>query len=462
MTRLRLTDQQHVQIRDHLFPGDGKEAVAAILCGRLTQIDTDILCVHQIYPIGHDQCKERTPDRVTWEPRLAHAVFEQAAAKSMAILKVHSHPTGYSNFSVFDDRSDTDLFTSLNSWTDDGLPHASAVMLPDGNMFGRVFNRDGSFKSMDRISVVGDDISLFGCDNQTGVTEAQLRTAQTFGERTTLLLGNLKIGIVGCSGTGSWVIEQLARLGVGELVLVDPDTVERKNLNRIVNISGADADTSRSKVGALKEAIKRHGTGTTVTTYATTLFDPTAARDLATCDVLFGCMDSVEGRDRLNRIATFYLIPYFDLGVRLDSDGFGGIANVSGVVHFLLPGGSSLLSRGAYTAESLRADSLRRVNPAQYDVERKQGYIKGAKVDSPAVISVNGFCATIAVNEFLGRIHPFRGGHNSEYRWHQFDLKNAFWQQREDGSSCQVLARYAGRGDMQPFLDSVTNVEVHR
>jgi hypothetical protein len=458
MTRLRLTAELHAQLRKHLFPGDGKEAVAVALCGRLTLSDAGILCVHQLHPIGHDQCKERTPDRVTWEPRLAHAVFERATAKSMAILKIHSHPTGYADFSVFDDRSDTNLFTSLHSWTDDGLPHASAVMLPDGEMFGRIFSRDGRFKSMDRISVVGDDISFFGRGDETRIDPSQLRTAQTFGDRTTALLGKLKIGVVGCSGTGSWVIEQLARLGVGELVLVDPDLVERKNLNRIVNSSGVDAYEHRLKVDALREAIMRHGTGTLVTTYATTLFDPSVARQLASCDVLFGCMDSVEGRDRLNRIATFYLVPYFDLGVRLDADGAGGISNVSGVVHSLLPGGSSLFSRGAYTAESLRADSLRRTNPEQYEEERKQGYIKGAKVDSPAVISVNGFCATMAVNEFLGRIHPFRGGHNSEYRWHQFDLKNAFWQQRPDGPPCEVLARYAGRGDMHPFLDSVTNV----
>ena len=45
----------------------------------------------------------------------------------------------------------------------------------------------------------------------------------------------MSIAVVGCSGTGSPVIEQLARLGVGRLVLVDPDRVEEKNLNRIVN-----------------------------------------------------------------------------------------------------------------------------------------------------------------------------------------------------------------------------------
>ena len=60
-----------------------------------------------------------------------------------------------------------------------------------------------------------------------------LRHAQAFGTGTTALLRNLSVAIVGCSGTGSIVAEQLARLGAGRLVLVDPDRVEEKNLNRI-------------------------------------------------------------------------------------------------------------------------------------------------------------------------------------------------------------------------------------
>src|SRR3546814_1251505 len=70
---------------------------------------------------------------------------------------------------------------------------------------------------------------------------------------------------------------------------------------------------------------------------------------LATCDVLFGCMDSIEGRDTLNRSSTFYTLPYFDLGVRIDADGSGGVNAVSGVVHYIQPGGSSLRSRGVYS-----------------------------------------------------------------------------------------------------------------
>lgn len=454
---LRLTGQQHQMLSDHLFPGDGNEAVALVLCGRLGEGATQVLCVHEVLPVPHEMCRVRKPDLVTWPPTFGHELFERAAAKSMAVLKVHSHPGGYAQFSDQDDSSDKELFASLHAWTNDGLSHASAVMLPDGAMFGRTIDRDGNFHQLDRILVAGDEIRIFTPRVNALADTIQLRTCQTFGEGTMLRLKTLRIGIIGCSGTGSWVAEQLARLGVVELVLVDMDIIETKNLNRIVNSRFVDALNRKPKVEVLQKALLEHGTGTVVTALQASVLEEPAARLLATCDILFGCMDSVEGRDRLNRLAAFYLIPYFDLGVRLDADGNGGISNVCGTVNYLLPDGSSLLSRGCYSAETLRTEVLRRLHPEQYESELKEGYIKGAKVESPAVISVNGFCATMAVNELLARIHPFRGGRNADERRQQFDIKNSFWFQLEDTGPCPILSKWAGRGDMPLFLNCVND-----
>src|SRR5262249_34967407 len=145
------------------------------------------------------------------------------------------------------------------------------------------------------------------------------------------------------------------------------------------------------------------------------------------------------GRDLLNRLATFYCIPLFDLGVRLEADGNGSVSVVCGSVHYLLPGGSSLLSRGVYTPEDLRAAALRRTNPEQFQAEQQEGYIKRARVYSPAVVSVNGLCSSLAINNLLARLHPFRNDPNSEIRWQTFDLVNTAFTTYPDGSLCKVL-----------------------
>lgn len=453
---IRMTGSQYQQLRTHLFPGDDKEAVALALCGRLESAATQALCVHKIVLIPHDQCSERTSVRVTWPTKLGESLYREAAAKHMAILKIHCHPTDYPNFSPTDDFADKELFQSLHGWTDDGLPHASAVMMTDERIIARFVDKMGTFKPVDRIAIVGDDLLFYDSTpaRKKGTME-QLRTSQAFGEKTVNLLSSLTAGVVGCSGTGSWIIEQLSRLGVGRLVMVDADRIELKNLNRIINTRREDARNQRLKVDRLADAVKETGLVGDVVKVPEFCFSEAAIKQLAGCDVLFGCMDARDGRDFLNRIATFYCIPYFDLGVNLNADGMGGVDRICGSVHYVLPGGSTLMTRGVFTPEDIRADALRRTNPEQYQKELQERYIKNARVDSPAVVSINGLCATIAINNFLARIHKFRDGDNSEIRWQTFDLVNTAFTNNPDGPVCRALARYVGRGDMDPPLDSV-------
>jgi hypothetical protein len=450
---LRMTGGQHELLRHHLFPGDGKEAVAVVLCGRRESTLTSILTVYKIITIPYSLCR-RDDYRITWPVELVRQLISEAATKGMGILKIHSHPGGYDQFSDVDDSSDSELFPSIHGWTDDGFPHASAVMLPSGRVFGRMHLADGSWCPLDRVAVVGDDIRFFDHDLQeVEVPVDQVRTAQAFGHGTVSLLQRLTVGVAGNSGTGSWVIEQLGRLGVGRLVLVDPDRVEHKNLNRIVETCVRDAENKRLKVDVFADCVPRFGTACTVEACAGSVLEKEIANRLAECDVIFGCVDSLEGRDILNRIATFYTIPFFDIGVLLQADGLGGVETVCGSVHYLLPGGSSLLSRGVYTGEALVAESTKRTDPALYEERLKEGYLRGVRENSPAVISINGFIASAGVNEFLARIHQFRLESNSDQRWQQFDLVNCCWVHPTEGQPCPLLAKHAGRGDIVPFLN---------
>jgi len=268
------------------------------------------------------------------------------------------------------------------------------------------------------------------------------------------MLKSLRVGVAGCSGTGSWVIEMLARLGIGHLVLVDPDRIERKNLNRIVNSRGQDAHDADFKVDAIARAIVGMELGTVVDVFREDLTKRVVIQALATCDVIFGCLDSADGRDVLNRISTYYCVPYLDVGVRLDADGKGGVHQVCAAVHYVIPGGSSLFSRRVIATAQVSAQSLRRHDPAQYEARLKESYIQGVQVDSPAVISINGFAASHAVNELLARIHRFRSDDNSEYRYQLFSLRDGTWLKLSDGPTCEVLRKRVGRGDCTPLLDN--------
>lgn len=450
---VRMTVLQRESLQMHLHQRDGCEAVAVVVCGTRSGRGRHVNCVHSIHPIPVAACVERTPIRVRWKVEAALPAINEAIQRGCSVLKIHSHPPGADDFSAYDDASDREFFGAINRVSDGTVIGVSAVMKPDGSIFARAVSGDGVFE-LARVMVVGDDIGVFGREIHAAHDEAAQRTRQAFGDHTTATLRSLRIGIAGCSGTGSWVIEMLSRLGVGELVLVDPDVVERRNLNRILNSTANDAANASKKVDVFARTIAAMGLGTTVYTHSTDLGRRSVVEDLASCDVLFGCVDSADGRELLNRIATYYTIPYFDVGVRLDADGRGGISQICAAVHYLVPGGSSLLSRGVITARQVGAEAMRRSNPAQHAALVKEGYVHGAAVGAPAVISLNGFAASHAVNELLARLHRFRADDSAEYRYQNFSLRDGAWLKVPDGPACPVISRKVGRGDCRPLLDN--------
>jgi hypothetical protein len=450
--KLRLSQTDHNALRRHLLPGDNLEAVAVALCGRRRGAANHCLTVCSIVPIPYDECKERTPDRVTWSTQRLIPLLKEAEKRDLAILKIHSHPGGYPQFSSVDDESDSDLFNSVFGWTDSAYPHASAVMLPDGRMFGRAILPDGSFQPLDSILVPGDDIQFWTPESGGSVPAFAQRHAQLFGSGTTRRLREISVAVVGCSGTGSPVIEQLARLGVGRLVLVDPDLVEEKNLNRILNATREDAYLKRPKVEVMARAIARMGFGTELEIIQQDLATPHAIRAVAECDAVFGCMDGVEGRHLLNRLAAFYLLPYFDLGVKLVANGKGGIDEALGAVHYIRPDGSTLQDRKVYTAGQLKSAGLRRTDPVAYREQVKAGYIKGVDEDRPAVISINMQLASMAVNEFLARLHPYRYDDNADFAVVRTSfIHGASYRSSEDAASGS-FSRQLGKSDVRPLL----------
>ncbi len=450
--KLRLSQKDHIALREHLLPGDGLEAVAVALCGRRRSRSNHCLTVRSIVPIPYDECKERTPDRVTWSTQRLIPLLKEADRRDLAILKIHSHPGGYPQFSFVDDESDTDLFNSVFGWTDSEFPHASAVMLPDGRLFGRAILRDGSFQPLDSILVPGDDIHFWTPESGGMVPSFAQRHSQLFGSGTTRRLQKMAVAVVGCSGTGSPVIEQLARLGVGRLVLVDPDHVEEKNLNRILNARREDAFLRRPKVEVMARAIASMGFATEVEIIQEDLATPRAVKAVAECDVVFGCMDGVEGRHLLNRLAAFYLLPYFDVGVRLVADGRGGIDEASGAVHYVRPDGTTLQDRKVYNAEQLKAAGLKRTDPKAYREQVRIGYIRGVEEDRPAVISINMQMASTAVNELLARLHPYRYDDNGDFAvLRRSFIQGTEYRESEEAPS-ESFFRQLGKADVLPLL----------
>jgi hypothetical protein len=454
---LSMTGDQHERLRQFLFPGDGKEAVAIVLCGRREGDRRHRLLVRAIEKIPYEVCSERTSVRVTWPPEFIAPLLDHAAAKRLSVIKIHSHPTGYAAFSGTDDEGDARLLPMIRGWVEADIPHGSAVMLPDGQMFGRVLGVDGALNPLALINVVGDDLHFWYPDMGTlDLPSFVASHAQAFDDGTIERLRRLSIAVIGCSGTGAPTIEQLFRLGAGELVTVDDDHMEDRNVNRIPNSTMQDVRENRLKVDVLADAIERADLGTRVIRVTKNLWDPDVIREVAQCDIVFGCMDTIDGRFLLNTLATYYTIPYFDIGIRLDAvrEGprKGRIREVCGTISYLQPGRSSLMRRGLFTMKQVAEAGLERNDPAAHAQQVRDGYIAGVLAHRPAVISVNMLGSALAVDELLARLHPFREESNSSYASVTFSLASMELICDAEEGSCEILAKKVGIGDARPLL----------
>ena len=391
-------------------------------------------------------------------------MLNRAAEGGLSVVKVHSHPSGGAEFSATDDEGDARLLPMIRGWVEADIAHGSAVMLPDGVMFGRVLRSGGVLTPIDCIAVAGDNLDFWYADSGgPGSPRFAASDAQIFGEGTIERMQRLSIAVVGASGTGSPVIEQLQRLCVGELVIVDDDRMEARNVIRVLNSTVEDVDEKRFKVDVQADAIEQTGLGTRVIRIRRNLWNPEVVRAVAQCDVLFGCMDSIDGRYLLNALATHYTLPYFDIGVRLQAapsgPGKGRIREVCGTVNYLRPGRSSLISRGLFTMRDVAAAGLGRNDPDAHRQQVKDGYIRGARVQRPAVISVNMFAASLAVNEFLARLHPFREEPNATWAAVEFSLASMELFGDPDQGICELMAGNVGKGDVTPLLQMLELAE---
>lgn len=450
VSTLAFTGVAYDQVKAHLFPGDGLEAAALLVCTRTPGPRLRLL-VRDVILVPYAACPDRQRDAITWPGDYLEAAIDRADTAGDAIVLIHSHPGGLFAFSATDDESDRQVLPSLFQACGD--LHASAIMTPDGAIRARLYQANILPKPVELVSVAGHDI-VYWWERDAEKGRASTRP-MAFSGGMTRELGRLTAGLIGVSGTGSIVGEQAGRLGFGRVPLIDFDRVERRNLNRILNATTKDADEQRLKVEMFAEAIAAYRGDGVADPVSASILTREAVLAASQCDVLFCCVDTLEARQIADLIAAAFLIPLIDVGVTIPTrkaDEGVAIADVCGRIDYVQPGRSTLGDRGVYTPESLRAEYLRRVAPDAHRQELENGYFKGTIEEAPSVITLNMRAASACMNEFIARAFPFRIDANSLYARTTFSLAACEEEHVEEDAFAVALNPELARGGREPLL----------
>lgn len=447
--KLVLSEAHHKQLREHLFPGDGLEAAAIMLC---TQSAAHRYVVNQILLVDHGDCRVRTSDRISWPGVAIETAIDLAESHNLSILLMHSHPGGTLDFSAMDDESDHEVMPALFEANDlPSIRHGSAVMTEDGAIHARLYSRQLMVIPISAVHCASDELLTWQVSGQGRV----LPTPMAFSSQMGRDLKHLTACVVGVSGTGSIVVEQLARLGFGRLILIDFDEIEFKNLNRILNATIEDAQNGISKVARFAAVIPSYRDDVDVHTLEASIVTREAIEMAGMADVLFCCVDSFEGRQLCDRIAAAYLQPLFDVAVTIptrQTDDGVAIGDVCGRVDYVKPGGSTLADRGVYTPDTLRREYLRQAAPDELAAQEEEGYIKGIADEAPSVISLNMRAASDCVMEFIARAYPYRQDPNSERARTLFSLAAGEEEFNSETDFPRAPNPHLGRGLIEPLL----------
>jgi hypothetical protein len=227
----RIAAHLHDRLYSHLFPGDGDEHGAILLCGvqqsskRLRLLVREVILAEE----GHDFIlsqrgyKELTAQFVAKWARYC-------ANHGLAYIAVHNHFEGDSvSFSRNDLDSHERGYPALLQLTKGGP--VGAFVFATRAVAGDIWTEEGRF-TLDSLTVIGPRIQVLrprpvrSKDGSISSNEAFDRHRRLFGSEGQTILSSLKGVIVGLGGGGSLANEWLARLGIGHIVAIDPKRIK--------------------------------------------------------------------------------------------------------------------------------------------------------------------------------------------------------------------------------------------
>jgi molybdopterin/thiamine biosynthesis adenylyltransferase len=443
--RLRLPADIVRRLREELLQADEQERFAFLFAG-----SEDDLLGGRVVSVPDDAmaCQSRTACRPS--PAVERAQVGTCYDEGLAPVLVHSHPF-----------SEDPRFSSIDIESMGRFREWLAGLFPDRSFGFAVVGTRGIEAVGDApnrlqalpVEVIGEwklDTPVPGArsrfalaDQQADASEAGERSnrhdsgagqerrasaggrfdrnVRAFGRQGQRRLEQVTVGIVGVGGLGSLVAEQLARLGVEDLVLVDPDIVAESNLSRL---AGAyDHHVGAPKVAAVREHLWQCGPDSlSIDAVQAPVQERTEVLDR--CDIVVGAVDSVTARSVCNEYAVKQLTYYIDAGVRIDTDltvsqtdgedtapqlADEQTIEMTGYVHLVAPGSNACFDcLGRHDQAAARIEQL---SPAERETERERGYIDAEELTpEPALIHLNGLCASKSVSVLVdlvtGRTEP--------------------------------------------------------
>ena len=222
------------------------------------------------------------------------------------------------------------------------------------------------------------------------------RNYRAFGREGQAKISKLKVALIGCGGLGWQIAQQLIGIGVRTLLLIDPDTLEITNLNRLPGASFSKVGSPKARV--LSHLLKQMNPNIEVRYMTASVPDSRVMTRLKQHDVLIGA--SERARLEMNIFAVRYLKYYLDADagtVILQDD--GEFKRAEGQANVVIPCMNPCLACHHSIDWMMTFSGC--LGKAEKEIEVKRGYIQGVSEPAPFVVSINEIVASMLLTKFI-------------------------------------------------------------
>lgn len=408
---IALAGEQHDHLSAHLTRDDGQEDVCFALWRPSTGQHRVTAIVGEAILPGPG---ERTVDRTAWfTGEYALRAARKAAEAGAGVALLHSHPGATSWQPAPDGSADAEserkianLVREITGQPLVGLTLSTRSQTWSGRRWDQGQGRSVSYVGAASVRVFGDVLRVGYhpvLRPAPMLQDSQMRTLHSWGEQVQAQLARLKVLVVGAGSVGQLVLEMLARTGIQHIGVMDFDSVEIVNLDRLHGASVLDTRLLVSKTELAHRVITFAATASPFTPalYEASVCEHDGMRAALDFDVVFSCVDRPWPRHVLNTIAYADVIPIIDGGIRLEPGGQSGLRNAYWRSHVAGPSRTCIRC-------------LRQYDVADVQLERDgslddPSYIANLPPDSPLRVRQNVYATSLAAasaltNQFLSLV----------------------------------------------------------
>ncbi len=340
--------------RGHLLRQDGQEDLCFALWRPSQGSERRTALIQSL--IMPEDGERHVHGNASFEPAYFERALGIAAAEGAGLALLHSHPKGrgwqgMSDDDVTAEQGHAGAVRGATGMPFVGLTIAGKDSAWSGRFWDRIAPRKYQRFDCGTVRVVGDRLTTTYMDRLAPpprATRAQVRTVSSWGAHRQRDIARLRVGVVGAGSVGGFIAESLARTGFEDVILIDYDTIEEKNLDRLLYATAKEVGSLKAE--KLAEHLRECATAERFTAdpIIAAVYEEAGYRAALDCDILISCVDRPWGRQVLNLIAYAHLIPVVDGGISVRTNRNGELVKADWRAHTATPGRKCLECIGQY------------------------------------------------------------------------------------------------------------------